>query len=302
MIHLPFDKPGRFWRGNLHTHSTLSDGDVTPADVCRRYREEGYHFIALTDHFLDRYGFPMADTRPWRTQGFTTLIGAELHTGQTEFGGFWHILAVGLPLAFAPTAAGETAAQLARRALDAGAYVAVAHPHWYVLTQEDIAALGPVHAVEVFNGTAVDHNDRPDSWHIADILLGRGQRYFVCATDDFHGTPQRHDFCRGWVWVKSEELAPEALLAALQAGSYYSSTGPQIHDIRVEPGERVVVRCSPADRIFVTGKASAAVTAYGNGLVEAELSLRGFDSPYCRVTVRDRCGDRAWSNPIWFDA
>ena len=23
---LPFDKPGRFWKGNLHTHSTLSDG------------------------------------------------------------------------------------------------------------------------------------------------------------------------------------------------------------------------------------------------------------------------------------
>ena len=127
--------------------------------------------------------------------------------------------------------------------------MAVAHPHWYVLTQEDIAALGPVHAVEVFNGTAVDHNDRQDSWHIADILLGRGQRYFVCATDDFHGTPQRHDFCRGWVWVKSEELSPEALLAALQAGSYYSSTGPQLHDIQVEPGERVVVRCSPRPRL-----------------------------------------------------
>ena len=301
MNHLPFDKPGRFWRGNLHTHSTLSDGDVTPADVCRRYREAGYDFISLTEHFLDRYDFPMADTQPWRTEDFTTIIGAELHTDRTEFGTIWHILAVGLPLDFAPTLPQESAAHIGRRALDAGAFVAVAHPNWYVLTEADFAALGQVHAIEVFNGTAVDHNDRPDSWHVADIMLGRGQRYFACATDDFHGSPHRHDFCRGWVWVKSETLAPDALLAALKAGHYYSSTGPQIHDIRVEPGERVVVRCSPADRIFVTGKASASVTAYGNGVVEAELSLRRFDSPYCRVTVRDIGGGRAWSNPIWFD-
>ena len=62
------------------------------------------------------------------------------------------------------------------------------------------------------------------------------------------------------------------------------------------------MRCSPASRIFVTGQASAARSAYGNGLVEAELSLQNFTSPYCRVTVRDPHGGRAWSNPIWFDA
>jgi hypothetical protein len=27
---LPFDKPGRFYRGNLHTHSTRSDGTMPP--------------------------------------------------------------------------------------------------------------------------------------------------------------------------------------------------------------------------------------------------------------------------------
>ncbi len=76
-----FTAPGRFYRGNLHTHSTLSDGLLEPAEVCRRYKAEGYDFIALTDHFLGMYDFPIADTVPFRDGGFTTILGAELHSG-----------------------------------------------------------------------------------------------------------------------------------------------------------------------------------------------------------------------------
>ncbi|MGL5010699.1 MAG: phosphotransferase, partial [Paracoccaceae bacterium] len=31
-----FRAKGRFWRGNLHTHSTRSDGILAPEEVCRR--------------------------------------------------------------------------------------------------------------------------------------------------------------------------------------------------------------------------------------------------------------------------
>lgn len=296
----PFAQPGRFWRGNLHTHSTFSDGAYAMEEVCHRYRETGYHFIALTDHFLERYNWPIADTRAFRTADFTTIIGAELHTDQTEMGEIWHILAVGLPLDFAAPTATERAAQLAQRAMAAGAYVAVAHPAWYCLTERDIETLGMVDAIEVFNGIAFDHNDHADSWQITDIMLGRGLRYNVCATDDFHGTGARYDFKRGWVWVKSASLEPEALLAALKAGHYYSSTGPEIYDIQLYPKEKLVVHCSPANRVLVTGKGSRSVALQANGDTRFELNLSKFDSPYCRVTVRGADGGRAWSNPIWF--
>jgi hypothetical protein len=296
----PFDQPGQFWKGNLHTHSTRSDGRLDPEQACRLYQRAGYHFLALTDHFLGDYQFPVTDTRPFRAENFTTLLGAELHTGETELGSLWHILAVGLPPDFAPTAPDETGPALAARALSAGAYVAVAHPYWYGLTEADVLSLGPVHAIEVFNGVSVDYNDRADSWYLFDLLLAHGQRYFACATDDTHFIPSQHSTMRGWVWVKSETLTPETILNALKAGAYYSSTGPQIHDIEVYPGDRVIVRCSPATRVFVTGRQFCSATVYGNGLTEAELSLKGFDSPYCRVTVRDVHGERAWSNPFWF--
>lgn len=299
MQQLPFDKPGLFWRGNLHTHSTRSDGHLTPEQVCQFYRSAGYHFLALTDHFLEAYKYPLTDTRPYRTSDFTTLIGAELHAGETELGRLWHILAVGLPLDFAPPAHGETGPQISARALAAGAYVAVAHPYWYNLTEGDALSLGPAHAIEIFNGTSEDHNDRADSWYMLEMLLERGHRYTACATDDAHFNPERADAMVGWVWVKSETLTPDALLEALKDGHYYSSTGPQIFDITLERGGRVCVKCSPSSRVFVTGHGYTARSAWGNGIQEATLDISKLDSPYCRVTVRDANGKRAWSNPIW---
>src|SRR5690606_30717806 len=117
-------------------------------DVCRRYRARGYDFICLSDHFLERYGYPITDTRPFRDSDFTTLIGAEVHADATQSGEKWHILAVGLPLDFAANAPGELPANLARRCLEAGAFVAIPHPEWYCLTPEDAAVIEGAHAVE----------------------------------------------------------------------------------------------------------------------------------------------------------
>jgi hypothetical protein len=98
----PFSTPGRFWRGNLHTHSTLSDGLLTPEQVVDAYKDAGYDFLQISDHFMECYKWPIADTRRWRSNNFTTLIGAELHAPSTSVGELWHILAAGLPLDFAP--------------------------------------------------------------------------------------------------------------------------------------------------------------------------------------------------------
>lgn len=308
MQNLPFDKAGRFWRGNLHTHSTRSDGRLSPAEVCRLYRENGYDFVAITDHFLAHYDYPMTDTHPFRAADFTTLIGAELHTGVTELGYLWHILAVGLPLDFAPPTPVETGPQIAARALAAGAFVAVPHPHWNNVTEADVLSLGDIHAVEIYNATVADHNDSADTAYMLDLMLARGKRLTACATDDAHFSDRGNDALRGWVYVKSETLEAEALLTALKAGHYYASTGPQIFDIQVMPKDKVYVRCSPAERVFVIGKGPDSqglsrpyyVNVHGSRIMEAELPLHKFNSPYGRVIVRDPDGKRAWSNPFWF--
>lgn len=294
----PFALPGRFWRGNLHTHSSASDGRLAPAAVCEFYRAAGYDFLAITDHFLDRFGYPLTDASANDTADFVTIRAAELHAGQIESGDPWHLLGIGLPVDFAPPNEDETGPQLASRALAAGSFVAAAHPAWYGATESEIRSLGPIHAIEAWNATTADLNDRPDSWYVFDQLLSRGGRYSAIATDDAHFDSDQNDALRAWVWVKAKALTPSSLLAALKAGQFYSSTGPEIHSIEIDAALRLRIGCTPVDWVFVTGRGRHVASVQGDQLTEAAIDLAGLDGPYCRVTVRDRDGRRAWSNAI----
>ena len=300
-----FSAPGRFYRGNLHTHSTLSDGVLPPDEVCRRYKAEGYDFISLTDHFVGLFNYPIADTKPFRDAGFTTLPGAELHSGAMENGEIWHVLAVGLPEDFAPPNAPgftprsgqETGPELARRARDAGAFVAVAHPQWSGMTMADARSIDAAHAVEVYNhGCGVDC-DRAEGFHTADLLLSEGRRLTLIATDDAHFASP--DAFGGWVMVKAQENHPDALLSALKAGHFYASQGPELHGIEMS-GDGIKVTSSAVAAVIVQGEGSAARATHGALLTETEMDLTRFEnSKWIRVTVVDPDGKRAWSNPIW---
>lgn len=300
-----FTAPGRFWRGNLHTHSTRSDGVLKPEEVCRRYRDEGYDFLALTDHFIGAYGYPIVDTVPFRTTSFTTILGAELHSGAMANGELWHILAVGLPADFTPPdapdfgvhAAMETGPAIAARAVAAGAFVAIAHPQWSGLTLADARSIEAAHAVEVYNHGCANGCDRPDGFAIADLLLTEGRRLSLIATDDAHFYEPDH--FGGWTMVKAQENTPEALLAALKRGDFYSSQGPELRDVRLD-GDRIVIESSAVVSAVVLGTGTAAKSVHGHSMTRAELPLERFrNSPWLRVSVIDAAGKRAWSNPIW---
>ncbi|MEX2520915.1 MAG: CehA/McbA family metallohydrolase [Paracoccaceae bacterium] len=304
---IAFSAPGAFHRGNLHTHSNRSDGVLTPGDVCRRYAAEGYDFIALTDHFIGAYGYPIVDTKSFRTSSFTTIPGAELHSGAMENGELWHILAVGLPEdfapphapGFAPVAGQETGAEIAARARAAGAFVAIAHPEWSGLTMADARAIDAAHAVEVYNHGCAVGADRPHGFATLDLLLTEGRRLDLVATDDAHFTEPDH--FGGWVMVKSEANEPGALLSALRSGAYYSSTGPAIHDVLIHGDEAHVV-CSAVRSIILIGQGSASQALHGASMTGARIALkRVAASPWLRVAVVDAAGRRAWSNPIWRD-
>ncbi|WP_370227802.1 PHP domain-containing protein [Cognatishimia sp.] len=300
-----FDLPGRFWRGNLHTHSDLSDGVLSPAEVCQRYQDEGYDFLALTDHFVGEYNYPIADTKPFRTDSFTTILGAELHSGAMENGELWHILAVGLPEDFAPShspsfhpvAGQETGPELAQRAWDAGAYVAIAHPEWGGMSFGDANSIKAAHAVEVYNHTCGVDCDRANGHYMLDQLLTAGRQLNLCATDDAHFSEP--DSFGGWVMVKAAENTPQALLDALKAGHYYSSTGPDFTGIVWEE-DRVTVRTSPVKAVIVQGKGSHSFCVHGTDMTDTEVPLERLrGSPWMRITIVDETGHRAWSNPVY---
>jgi hypothetical protein len=301
----PFSKSGRFWRGNLHTHSTLSDGKLPWEEVLQRYKSAGYDFVMMSDHFIEHYNWPIADTRSMRGNDFTTILGSELHAPVTSAGELWHIVAAGLPLDFAPCAKGEDGPALARRAIAAGAFVAIAHPAWSRYTIEDGRALKFAHAVEVYNHGCATENDLGDGFYLLDQMLNEGNRLIAIATDDAHfHTP---DHFGGWVHVKSESLDPDDLLAALKRGDHYSSQGPLFHDIRMG-GKHIEIDTSPVDVITVVCGNSRTCVKTGKAITHSAFDLAKLEkgwlmekqSPWFRVTAIDHAGKRAWSNPIWF--
>lgn len=298
-----FTSPGRFWRGNLHTHTTASDGNHTTDEIVGAYRGAGYDFLSITDHFRAQFGYPLTDASGYDGPGFITIRGAELHAGWTRAGELWHMLAVGLPEGFAAPHQGEEVASLVDRALDGGAFVAAAHPALQGVTPEEILKVGPIHAVETWNANGA-YYDRSDSWYVLDQLLSRGSRCFALATDDAHSLEDRY-WRRGWVQVKAQDLTPTAIVAALKSGSYYSSTGPSIEDIRLDvAGRQLTVTCSPVERIAVTSIGMQFVGVEGTALTQGVLDLDslhpgGNVGPFVRVTLCDHEGGRAWSNPIW---
>lgn len=306
---IAFSNPGKFYKGNLHTHSTNSDGRLSVEDVCSGYQAHGYDFIALTDHFVGLYDYPITDTRPFRNDDFTTLIGVEMHSGTMENGEIWHILAIGLPFDFAPSNSPffvpnvdqETGPELAARAVQAGAFVAIAHPEWSALTEVDMQSVKAAHAVEVYNHGCEVECERGRGLHSADFLANTNRHVNFIATDDAHFAHGDLDAFGGWTMVKAEENTPEALLTALKAGAMYATTGPDFIDIELDD-QYIYVRTSPVSAIILMGVGTRTAGEYGDGLTEAKIPLNVLDhSPWLRVSLIDADGKKAWSNPIWKD-
>ena len=129
------------------------------------------------------------------------------------------------------------------------------------------------------------------------------------ATDDAHFRHGEYDAFGGFVAVKAESLEPEALLAALKGGNFYSSQGPRIHDVSFSANE-ASVDCSPVQAITLVTGTSRALAKVGRQIVGATFDLtnigqnnRAKDAPatWARVTIIDAAGRRAWTNPIWVD-
>ena len=89
MFENPFASPGNWYRANLHAHTTLSDGSLSPPDCLEFYRRSGYHILALTDHWhvaeLDS-----------RLRNFLVIKGAELDGGRSMQESSFHIVGLNL--------------------------------------------------------------------------------------------------------------------------------------------------------------------------------------------------------------
>ena len=293
-----FPEGGVWLKGNIHSHSTVSDGMFTPKELAELYASHGYAFLSMTDHNV----FVGHEERP--EEEIILLTGLE-HDIEYSADKCTHV--VGNAAAGKEKTdylckryfAGElTDQQLVDMMRADGQFVSLAHPVWSRMEPEEILGLEGIHAIEVFNnGTEhLCHGGNAEVWW--DMLLRHGKKVFATAVDDVHVAD---DLFGGWVWVKAAERSREAILDALFQGAFYASTGPVIQDFGRE-GLDVYVSCSACREIhFVTypprGKSFFAED--GAPLTEAALTLTGREA-YVRVVCVDENGRCAWSNPIFF--
>ncbi|MEC8263284.1 MAG: CehA/McbA family metallohydrolase [Pseudomonadota bacterium] len=305
MPHDLFCPPDGLYRGNLHGHCTHSDGRNEPAEVVRLYREAGYDFTCLSDHYWTDPRFSadtICDGSALDSEDFITLISAELHCHGKLYdqAGLWHILANGLPLDFPVATPSETGPELVERAVAAGAFVSIPHPEWYAMTTEEARSLAVAgaHAVEIYNHSSALDAGRGGGVATVDQLANAGFRTGIIATDDSHDVPA--DGFGGWVMVAARDLSAGSILAALKAGDYYASCGPDFTMIRLD-GDQLHIACSPVSRITVPAGGHRSFAASGDGLTEARIEIGRTDFEFFRVVLTDKAGKQAWSNHFWTD-
>jgi hypothetical protein len=298
------DRQGPF-RGNLHCHSVLSDGRESLEDLCHSYRQAGYDFLVVSDHFEAEYGWRVSDTRHLTSSSFVTLLGAELSSGDWHDRSTYWVVAAGMPLDFSGPRDGETGRELIRRAHDLGAYVVLLHPGLNNLPSNAIESeeLEAIDAIEIFNYTMA--NTWPDQAYGAyffDSTLERGTRVHVNAGDGAECDHAKDRF-GAWIEVYADSLRAEDLLASLKEGFHYATQGPRIEQLFNDSGDLHVVT-SPAYSIVLAGTGDRWLNASQRfagscAITEATFSLAPFAGSFCRIAVVDDDGKRAWSNPIW---
>lgn len=283
----------RRFKGNLHLHTTGSDGSLTPAQAADWYRQRGYDFIAFTDHNV------VTSANGSAAGDFLIMSGAELGVDSTELGETFHLVALGISASPHYDKPRATPVQLVVDELNLlGATVILAHPYWSGLTTADMMPVQGIVGVEVFNTSS----DRDLGKALAavqwDDVLARGKRWWGLATDDVHW--REDDAGGGWVVVEAGELSQAAILSALREGCFYSSSGPDIYDLALDDGT-VTVRCSPVKTINFVGQTQNGGqrrAEAGATISEATYHLRGKEK-YLRVECVDAEGRTAWSNPFY---
>ena len=298
---LPSKNTHKYFKGNLHGHSNHSDGALNPQEVVNKYKEIGYDFTCLSDHLWKDSKFAaetVLETKHLNQKDFITIPSAELHCLGKKYvkDGLWHIVANGLPLDFKCADEKETAPRLVQRAIEAGAFVTIAHPEWYSLTFDECLSLSHAHGIEIYNHSCHIEAQRGFGTAAADYLLQENNRIFLTATDDSHFKMQ--DSGGGWVMVAADKLSESSILNALKNGQYYSSTGVEIFEFEIN-NYQVNIQCSPSNQVCVVGQGAKSMSQNGKNITQAEFDLKKYPSDWFRVSIANDSGDFAWTNPVW---
>ena len=280
---------GRWWKGNTHIHSTLSDGGKNFNELAELYHGAGYDFLFRTDHWIASDARSDPDPYP-----LLWLDGVELDGDDSSGAGF-HVVALGSFQGIQPDMGLQQGMEAARAQ---GGMLILAHPYWMGNSFED-ALRWKFDGVEIYNHVCQWLNGKGEGGPHWNAMLAQYPNTLAFAADDAHIKPAHPGWNGGWVMVNAPTCTPETILAALKAGNFYSTRGPLFESIAWD-GNTVSIQCSPvqAARLVGPGPRSRQTGSLDGSLTQAAFEIPP-SWPYTYLEIEDENNRRAWTNPLF---
>jgi hypothetical protein len=298
-----------WYKGNTHTHTLNSDGDSTPDEVVRWYRDHRYHFLVLTDHnFLT--DVTALNALHGADERFLVIRGEEVSSSFEKKP--LHINGLDPTRLVEAQTDGTSVADVLQQNVDAirmaNGVPHINHPNFgWAITADDLASLRNNKLFEVYNGHPMVNNlggsGRPGLEQVWDTILSRGVLLYGIATDDAHHFKRLTDPTssrpgQGWVVVRAASLEARAILEALERGDFYASTGVELADYQVADGA-ITIKVKPITwagyRIQFIGRGGTVLEEVQGP--DATYRIKGTEG-YVRAKVLESDGSVAWTQPV----
>ena len=285
-----YDCSGKWFKGNLHMHTSRSDGHLSLIDASAYYLERGYDFISITDHMVPFIGAESGEQLP-----IMILEGIEL-SGEDGQGSKCHVVCLG---GVAGISQDMPLLEALEKARSQGSFLIWAHPYWSGNTVADVLR-HQFHGMEVYNYLSEIAFGKGNGAFHWDSVLEQQPDMLGLATDDNHFREDYPPQVGGWIMVNARELSPEAIMASIRKGNFYSSSGPAFKEIHLEKGNQVVAETSPIVHARLVGPATKA--KWQAEVDRKKMTKTSFTIPddwaFARLEIEDAFGKKAWSNPL----
>jgi hypothetical protein len=285
-----YNQHQKWFKGNTHIHSTVSDGTQDFAQLAQRYSGAGYDFLCRTDHWTASHAEDDPADYP-----LLWLDGVELD-GRDATTVYFHIVCLGT---FDGIERGTDLESAVRTAREQDGLVILAHPHWTGNSLADALRLG-FDGVEVYNNVCQWMNGKGEAGELWDALLEHRPGTLVFASDDAHLSRADPGWNGGWVVVNAAECKQETILAALRRGDFYASTGPEFKEILYAAG-KVRVKTSPVKFIRLVGpryECEKVIASEGEWITEAEFTVPvEWNAAY--ILLENETRQKAWTNTLF---
>ncbi|HQZ96585.1 MAG TPA: CehA/McbA family metallohydrolase [Pyrinomonadaceae bacterium] len=299
----------KWYKGNTHTHTLNSDGDSTPDDVVKWYREHGYNFLFLTDHEYITNVKPLNDL--FGKEGSFLMIPGQEITDSFDKKPY-HSNGLGISKIVMPNRLAGAVETLQKNIDDiraAGGIAQVNHPNFgWALTADHLIKLQNYTLLEIHNGHPLVNNlgggGSPGAEELWDAVLSSGKVVYGVADDDSHffkriGDPTAPTPGQGWIYARAADLSPSSILEALRSGNFYASTGVELLDYQADDKQITVsVKALTNSKYNVRFIGKNGRTLSEIPSATATYKIIG-DEGYVRAKVLESNGRAAWTQPVF---